>query len=163
MALEATTAALNSATTKFIVLRNTAHLNGAKLELPVNLAQANCYTTIGSVEVPCGDGKYLVKSVTAHPWSGSGTSSVGAMTDFFFVGEQASCWAVQDPAARRQLVVLEITTGSAGCACEYRNEQNATCLMWDTCSLPPRRSRDPHECGGTELAHQHRQHSHSPL
>lgn len=150
--------------TKFIVQRSAGALkeDTTKLELPVNLALAKCYND-GTQDVPCGDGKYLVKSVTAHPWSGSGTSSVGAMTDFFFVGEQASCWAVQDPAARRQLVVLEITTGSAGCACEYRNEQNATCLMWDTCSLPPRRSRDPHECGGTELAHQHRQHSHSPL
>lgn len=87
--LEATTDPLNPATTKFIVLRSAATLNSGntKLELPINLPLANCRDTGTAAERQCGRGKYLVKSVTAHPWSGSGTSAVGAMSSFFFVGE----------------------------------------------------------------------------
>lgn len=67
---------------------------GAKLVLPVDLSQAVCRTE-NSNPVPCGDGKYLVKSVTAMPWHDSseytppatGAKASSAHTLFTFIGE----------------------------------------------------------------------------
>ncbi len=82
--------------TKFIVQRSAGALkeDTTKLELPVNLALAKCYND-GTQDVPCGDGKYLVKSVTAHSWTVAGSQGVGAMTEFFFVGERGNGWRLE--------------------------------------------------------------------
>jgi len=79
------------APTKFIVQRSAATPQNGKLEMPVNLALAKCYKDENNQDVACNSGKYLVRSVTAHSWTVAGSQGVGAMTNFFFVGELGTC------------------------------------------------------------------------
>lgn len=81
-------------TTEFMVPRTAATFDSSnKLVLTVDLSQADCRTGGSADANKCGDGKYLVKSVTAYPWSGSGTStSTPDRKQFTFVGK---FWLVQ--------------------------------------------------------------------
>lgn len=53
------------ATNTFVVPRSAAPTDGTKLKMTIDLSQANCRDTGTQT---CGDGKYVVKQVTAWPW-----------------------------------------------------------------------------------------------
>ena len=69
--------------------------DGAKqLVLPIDLTQG---TNCGTGANQCGNGKYVVKSVTAHPWSGTSNfkTSTPDRTASTFVGERPEEAGVQ--------------------------------------------------------------------
>lgn len=108
--LDMTFEALPTAATAFTIMRwsgwgGVTGVNSAvddsdpnKLVLPIDLSQAACRKDGSNNDVPCDNGKYLVKSVTAHRWlngggfrsgtdPGSTKTSAGPRTQFTFVGE----------------------------------------------------------------------------
>lgn len=65
------------------------------LVLPIDLSTTNCYQDGSGADVKCGDGKYVVRQVTAHRWVASdstasdsnGIAPAATWSSFTIVGE----------------------------------------------------------------------------
>jgi len=99
--------------------------NVPKLVLPIELSDSFMCGDEGTSQ--CGNGKYLVKSVTAHPWTGTGSlPSTPDRTAFTFVGESP----VDPVQMHRRTSVLHQSRGGApntlACRCAAAG-QGLTC------------------------------------